>query len=126
MAGKGTPAESLEGMRLVWPAYFADPENVPAMPAIQVSIDSYSGLIGQITEDTDRVAAALAKGTVPFGIVAGAGSPIPWGQAARATVELSPRAFLDVVPDAGHFIWLEAPGRVRAGLRRLTDTVTAR
>jgi pimeloyl-ACP methyl ester carboxylesterase len=24
-------------------------------------------------------------------------------------------------PDAGHFIWAEAPGAVRAALRRLTD-----
>jgi pimeloyl-ACP methyl ester carboxylesterase len=93
------------------------------MPDEELSIEAYSQLIGQITTDTDRVAAELAKGDVPFGVVAGAGSPIPWGQAARASVELSPRAFLDVVPNAGHFIWLEAPGRVRAALRRLSDSI---
>jgi pimeloyl-ACP methyl ester carboxylesterase len=122
MAGEATPEESLESMRLVWPAYFADPENAPPMPDEKVSIEAYSGLIGQITTDTDRVAAELAKGDVPLGIVAGAGSPIPWGQAARASVELSPRAFLDVVPNAGHFIWHEAPGRVRAALGRLSES----
>ena len=127
MAGEGTVEESLESMRLVWPAYFADPEEAPAMPAMQVSIEAYSGLIGQITEDTDSVAGQLAKGSVPFGVIAGAASPIPWGQAARATAELSPRAFLDVVPDAGHFIWLEAPGRVRTAVKRLVrDTADTR
>ena len=122
MAGEGTPEEALESMRLVWPAYFADPENAPAMRAMQVSMAAYSGLIGQVTEDTDRVAEELAKSAVPFGIIAGAASPIPWGQAARATAELSPRAFLDVVPNAGHFIWLEAPGHVRAAVKRLSET----
>jgi pimeloyl-ACP methyl ester carboxylesterase len=122
MAGEATAEEDLESMRLVWPAYFADPEGAPAMPAMQVSVEAYSGLIGEITTDTDRVAEQLAKGIVPFGVIAGAASPIPWGQAARMTAELSPRAFLDVVPVAGHFIWLEAPGRVCTAAKRLIDT----
>lgn len=125
MAGEGTDEEALESLRLVWPAYFADPENVQAMPAMETSIDAYSGLVGQITVDTDQVAAELAKGDVSFGVVAGAASPIPWGQAARATVELSPRSFLDVVPAAGHFIWFEAPGRVRAALKRLSEGIAS-
>ena len=119
LAGEGTDDETLESLVLLWPAYFADPENVPPMPPIDVSVDAYSELIDQVGVDTDQVAQELAKGDVPFGIVAGAASPIPWGQAARRTVDLSPRAFLDVVPDAGHFVWLEAPGRVIAALRRL-------
>jgi pimeloyl-ACP methyl ester carboxylesterase len=126
MAGEGTPEESLESMRLIWPSYFADPDTVLPMPTMEVSIEAYSGLIGQITEGTDHVAAELAKSEVPLGIVAGAASPIPWGLAARATAELAPRAFLDVVPNAGHFIWFEAPGRVRSALKRLSDGVATR
>lgn len=126
MAGEGTPEESLESLRLVWPAYFADGEGAPAMPPIEVSIEAYSGLIGQITEDTDRVVEKLANTAVPFGIIAGAASPVPWGQAARATAELSAGAFLDVVPNAGHFIWLEAPGRVRAAVKDLSETAVTR
>ena len=60
-----------------------------------------------------------ATSEVPYGVVAGAGSPMPWGQAARASAELSARAFLIVVPAAGHFPWLDAPGCVRAALQRL-------
>jgi pimeloyl-ACP methyl ester carboxylesterase len=44
----------------------------------------------------------------------------PWGQAARQTAELSPNAFLKVIPAAGDFVWYEAPGSVLSALRRLT------
>jgi pimeloyl-ACP methyl ester carboxylesterase len=46
---------------------------------------------------------------------------MPWGQAARATAELAPQAFLAVVPAAGHFPWLDVPGSVRSALKRLPD-----
>jgi pimeloyl-ACP methyl ester carboxylesterase len=103
----------------MWPAYFADPDNAPPMPPIRLSVEAYSGLIGEMGEGLDEVAAALATGSVPYGVVAGAGSPIPWGQAARTTAELSSRAFLTVIPAAGHFPWLEVPGSVRTALQRL-------
>jgi len=119
MAGEGTPEDALESLRIFWPAYFADPQNVPAMPPMRMSVEAYSGVINEVTADTDEVAAALATGEVPYGVIAGAGSPMPWGQAARATAELSPRAFLTVVPAAGHFPWFEAPGCVRKALERL-------
>jgi proline iminopeptidase len=119
MAGEGTPEDNLESLRLVWPAYFADPENAPPMPPIRTSVAAYSGIIGELTAGTDEVAAALAAGEVPYGVIAGAGSPMPWGLAARASAELSRRAFLTIVPAAGHFPWAEAPGCVRDALRRL-------
>jgi pimeloyl-ACP methyl ester carboxylesterase len=71
----------------------------------------------------DRVAATLADGEVRYGIVAGAATRIPWGQAAQATTELSPHAFLEAIPDVGHFIWLEEPGRILAVLRRLSHNL---
>ena len=119
MAGRGTPAEALESLRLFWPAYFADPENPPPMPEMQLSVDAYSGIIGEAAAGTDRVVAALSAGRVPYGVVAGGASPIPWGQAARASAEISPRAFLTIVPGAGHFPWVGAPGCVQAALERL-------
>jgi pimeloyl-ACP methyl ester carboxylesterase len=119
MAGEGTRQEFLEALQIMWPAYFADPDNAPPMPPVWMSVEAYSGLIGEMPTGLEEVAAALALGNVAYGVVAGAGSPIPWGQAARATAELSPRAFLTVVPGAGHFPWLEAPGSVRTALQRL-------
>jgi pimeloyl-ACP methyl ester carboxylesterase len=119
MSGQGTPEEFLESLQLVWPAYFADPENVPPMPPIRLSVEAYSGIINEVTRDTDRIAAAIAETNTAYGVLAGGASPMPWGQAARATVELSPHAFLKVVPGAGHFPWIEEPGCVRAALTRL-------
>lgn len=119
MAGKGTPAEMRESLQLVWPAYFADPAHTSAMPEVRVSIEAYSGLIHTLTHDTDAVAANLSAGAAPYHVIAGAGSPIPWGQAARASAELSPRGTLTVLPGAGHFPWFEAPGCVRTGLEHL-------
>jgi pimeloyl-ACP methyl ester carboxylesterase len=121
MDGEGTQDDFLESLRLVWPAYFADPDNVPPMPALRLSVEAYSGIINEVTADTNRLAAALAAAEVRYGVLAGGASPMPWGQAARATAELSPRAFLKVVPAAGHFPWLDEPGCVLAALKRLAD-----
>jgi pimeloyl-ACP methyl ester carboxylesterase len=121
MDGEGTQDDFLESLRLVWPAYFADPDNVPPMPPLRLSVEAYSGIINAVTADTDRLAAALAAAEVRYGVLAGGASPMPWGQAARATAELSPRAFLKVVPAAGHFPWLDEPGCVLAALKRLAD-----
>jgi proline iminopeptidase len=125
MAGEGTPEEALESLRVMWPAYFADPENVAPMPPMRISVDAYGGVIGEVTADSERLCAELAVTPVPYGVLAGAGSPMPWGQAARATVELSPRAFLRVVAGGGHFPWFEQPGCVRAALARLIAAPTA-
>jgi pimeloyl-ACP methyl ester carboxylesterase len=119
MAGEGTPEEALESLNMVWPAYFADPRHAPPMPQMRISVEAYSGIIEEVTKGTEKSAAALARGEVPYGVIAGAGSPMPWGQAARATAELSPSSFLAVVPAAGHFPWLEVPGCVRDAALRL-------
>jgi pimeloyl-ACP methyl ester carboxylesterase len=115
-----TPDEEAELQAIIWPSYFADPENVMPMPPMQMCSEAYQGLIGQAGEGIDDVAVALGRGEVPYGVLAGAASPFPWGQVARVDVELSPAAFLKVVPNAGHFIWYEAPGAVRVALDRLT------
>jgi pimeloyl-ACP methyl ester carboxylesterase len=119
MAGKGTPDEALESLRIMWPAYFADPDNAPPMPPVRMSVPAYSGIIAEVTTGLDEVADALRTGEVPYGVIAGAGSPMPWGQAARASVDLSPQADLTVIPAAGHFPWLDVPGCVRDSLQRL-------
>jgi len=121
MDGKGTPEELRESLRLVWPAYFADPAHISAMPEPRISIEAYSGLIHAITEGTDVVAASLSAGKARYHVIAGAGSPIPWGQAAQASAELSPNGSLTVLPGAGHFPWFEVPGCVRRGLLHLNS-----
>ena len=117
-----TQAEQLEVRRILWPSYFADPEHVPPVPPYISSRDAFRGLTAELSQGTDKVAAALATGAVRYGVLAGGASPFPWGQAARASAELSPNAFLKIVPGAGHFVWYEAPGAVRTALQRLTDS----
>jgi pimeloyl-ACP methyl ester carboxylesterase len=125
MAGKGTPEESLESLSIVWPAYFADPDNAPPMPPVRMSVPAYSGILAEVTTGLQEVVDALGRGDVPYGVIAGAGSPMPWGQAARASAELSPRATLTVVPAAGHFPWLDVPGCVRDALTRVAESSDA-
>ncbi len=119
MAGEGTADDGLESLRIVWPAYFADPERAPPMPPIRMSVEAYSGIIGDVATGADEVATKLATSGVPYGVIAGAGSPMPWGQAARASADIAPQAFFALVPAAGHFPWLEVPGSVRSALQRL-------
>lgn len=114
-----TPEEDLEAQRLLWGAYFADPENVPPPPPLKIAAEVFEGLMGEVATGTDEVVAALSTGAVRYGIVAGGASPMPWGQVARASAEVSPNAFLQVIPRAGHFVWYEAPGGVRSALQRL-------
>ena len=47
MAGQGTPEEALESLSIVWPAYFADPDNAPPMPSSRMSVPAYSGIISE-------------------------------------------------------------------------------
>ena len=115
------PDEAAEFQAIIWPAYFADPENVMPRPDTEIRKEVFDGLVSEVGEGTEEVTAALGRGEVPYGVVAGAASPFPWGQAARATVELSPTAFLKVIPSAGHFVWYEAPGSVRAALDQLSN-----
>jgi pimeloyl-ACP methyl ester carboxylesterase len=119
MGGKGTPEDGLESLSIMWPAYFADPDNAPPMPPVRMSVPAYSGIMAEVMTGIEGVGDALGRDEVPYGVIAGAGSPMPWGQAARASVELSSRAWLTVVPAAGHFPWLDVPGCVRDALKQL-------
>jgi pimeloyl-ACP methyl ester carboxylesterase len=118
-AGAGDDDLALEGMRLVWPAYFADPEHAPPMPELRFS-SVRSAAIGQsILAELPALAAGLPRIRVPVGFVHGSRSPMPVG-ASTDGAERIPAAWVEVVEGAGHFLWVEAPGAVRAALRRLT------
>ena len=119
MRGDGTPDDLIESLRLLWPAYFASPDRVPEMPDIRTSIEAYSGLSESLAAELPRLAAALPAVAVPFGFLVGAASPMPVDEAAAPTVAVLPRAWLDIVEDAGHFPWYERPGCARAALDRL-------
>jgi pimeloyl-ACP methyl ester carboxylesterase len=123
LRGQGTAEDLIESLRLLWPAYFANPAEAPAMPDIRASTEAYSGLFESLATERTALAAALPAVTVAFGFVAGAGSPMPVDEAAAATSDVIPGAWLEVIDGAGHFPWFERPGRVRAALDRLVADV---
>jgi len=114
MAGEATEAELAESLRLLWPAYFADPAGAGPMPAIDLSVEAYAGTIESLTALLPGLADRLRGCSVPTRFVHGAGSPMP--ATASSDVADLIGAEVDVVPGAGHFIWLEAPGAVRRSL----------
>ncbi len=119
MAGEADDELSLEGMRLVWPAYFADPEHAPPMPDLQIAGARSADMVPSIFEQLPALEAGLPGIRVPVGFVHGARSPMPLAASTDAA-ERIPGAWVEVVEGAGHFVWVEAPGAVRASLRRLT------
>jgi pimeloyl-ACP methyl ester carboxylesterase len=119
MAGAADDELALEGMRLVWPAYFADPEQAPPMPEFRLASERSADMVPSILAELPALEAGLPGIRVPVGFVHGSRSPMPLG-ASTDGAERIPGAWVEVVEGAGHFIWVEAPGAVRASLRRLT------
>jgi pimeloyl-ACP methyl ester carboxylesterase len=121
LRGEGTTEDVIESLALIWPAYFADPTKAFS-PTKQISLPAYTGGFESVMNELPRLEASLGAITVPFGFLAGRWSPMTVDLASRATAERIPNAWVEVVPDAGHFIWIEAPGSVRRALDRLTGS----
>jgi pimeloyl-ACP methyl ester carboxylesterase len=119
MRGEGTPEDMDEGLRLVWPSYFASPADTLPYVSLAASLDAYAGLWDSLRAELPRLEAALPSIRVPIGVVVGGASPMPSDAAGAATARAIPGAWLDVVAGAGHFPYYERPGCVRAGLDRL-------
>jgi pimeloyl-ACP methyl ester carboxylesterase len=114
-------ALALEGMRLVWPAYFADPKAAPPMPELRMASERSAQMFQSINEELPKLEAGLPHIRVPVGFVHGSRSPMPVETSTDAA-ERIPGAWVEVVEGAGHFIWVESPGAVLGSLRRLTAT----
>jgi pimeloyl-ACP methyl ester carboxylesterase len=117
--GEADDALALEGMRLVWPAYFADPQAAPPMPELRMASERSAQMVQSINQELPKLEAGLPGIRVPVGFVHGSRSPMPVVTSTDAA-ERIPGAWVDIVEGAGHFIWVEAPGAVSASLRRLT------
>jgi proline iminopeptidase len=115
-----TDAEDQEYLALMWPAYFADPDSAPPMPAFIRSHDSAHrpAMESALKLLADGFARRLPEISVPAVFVLGEGSPIPLS-VGRETAALIPAAEVVVVPGAGHFPWIERPGSVAAALADL-------
>ena len=121
LTGEGVADDelALEGMRIVWPAYFADPAQAPPMPELRMASERSAQMGRSILAELPALEAGLPLVRVPVGFVHGSLSPMPVGASTDAADRI-PGAWVDVVDGAGHFVWVEAPGAVAASLRRLT------
>jgi pimeloyl-ACP methyl ester carboxylesterase len=118
-AGAADEGLALEQMRLIWSAYFADPERAPPMPELRIASERSAEMGRSILAELPALEAGLPRVRVPVGFVHGSRSPMPVA-ASTDGAERIPGAWVEVVEGAGHFVWVEAPGAVRASLRRLT------
>lgn len=123
-AAAGTPAadaRALNGLRLMWPAYFADPAAAPPAPDdLRLSYDCYAQTMASVVAEraAGQLAGRLARYGGPAEILAGTGGPMP-GDVSHATAALLRDAHVTELPQAGHFVWHECPGSVAAALERL-------
>jgi pimeloyl-ACP methyl ester carboxylesterase len=117
--GEADDELALEQMRLVWPAYFADPAAAPPMPNLSMASERSARMGQSILAALPALGAGLSRIGLPVGFVHGSRSPMPVGASTDAADRIA-GAWVDVVDGAGHFVWVEAPGAVSASLRRLT------
>jgi pimeloyl-ACP methyl ester carboxylesterase len=118
MAGEGTVEMALEGLRLVWPGYFADPTLTLPFGVRDMSVAAYASTWEALVADLPALEDSLSSIEVPMAFVHGERSPIPVTASSDA-VALLPDATLTLVEGAGHFPWFERPGSVRDALDRL-------
>jgi len=118
LAGEGTEADMIEGLRLVWPAYFAKWDDAPEMPGVRGSTVVYSETYDSIRAEMAGLESRLPNISVPVGFVAGDSSPMPTTSSTDAASRI-PGAWVEIVPGAGHFPWFEVPGCIGPALDRL-------
>ncbi|HVT22051.1 MAG TPA: alpha/beta hydrolase [Mycobacteriales bacterium] len=120
MRGEGTAADALESLRLMWPAYYADPTGAVMPDGMELSITAYSGLWESLVAEMPGLAEALPGVSVPVGFVAAAGGPMPVSACTDAA-ERIPGAWVEVLEDVGHMLWMERAGCVAPAMRRLVS-----
>jgi pimeloyl-ACP methyl ester carboxylesterase len=119
MSGEGTEDDALEGVRMIWPAYFADWDSASPCPDdMRLSLEAYSQTFESIHALLPELETALPSISVATGFVVGAASPLP-PSASHETAERIPGAWVEVVDGAGHMLWMERAGCVRPALERL-------
>jgi proline iminopeptidase len=117
--GVATEAELVERWRIMWPHYFVHKEAAIPSPG-RLNPQASRDANASITEHFDRgtLACGLPSARLPALFVHGAEDPLPQ-RAATGTAALIPGALVEIVPDSGHFPWLEQPHAFKAAVERL-------
>ena len=90
-------------------------------PDLPLSPAAHVGLWKDLNARLPDLEAGLGSIRVPVGVVMGDRSPMPPDLAGGSTAQAIPGAWAELVEGAGHFVWWERPGSVRAALLRLVD-----
>jgi proline iminopeptidase len=121
--GLVTESDLLERWRALWPQWFPDPAAAPRDPITHIgaraSIETNASLRNHFARRTLLV--GLPRAQRPAVFVHGARDPLP-ARSSLETAALIPGAVTEIIPDAGHFPWLDRPGAVRAALETLVTT----
>ena len=120
---EATPEQRVELLGMLWPSYFASPDSAPPMPEVRIAEEASAGLSADLERELPALEVALPGIRVPVGVLAGQESPMPPGEAATATADRIPGAWVALEADAGHFPWVERPGCVVAAVDRLAGEV---
>jgi pimeloyl-ACP methyl ester carboxylesterase len=112
-----TPEEEEEFARLIWPTYFADVHRTFDF-LLRTNGETHQQIFDEVFDDMPNLAGALPSCSVRMRFIHGDASPMPVSASAD-TVALLPNAELEVLAGAGHFVWYERPGSVRAAFDRL-------
>jgi pimeloyl-ACP methyl ester carboxylesterase len=120
-AGTVTEAELVRRFELVWPTYFTDPSR--ALPApTRVGVEASIGTNRSLAEHFERgtLREGLLLTTLPVCFVHGELSVLPVSSSER-TAELVPGSTVVVVPEVGHFPWVEQPRSVRGAVEQFLE-----
>jgi proline iminopeptidase len=115
-AGKVTEAELVERFALIWPLLFLDPSlALPSPPhvGVEASIGTNRSLVEHLERGT--LVHGLPNAKLPVLFVHGAQSAMPH-RSTVATCALIAGAVVVLVPECGHFPWVEQPGSVRGAV----------
>lgn len=112
--GVVTEEALVERLAIVWPRYFADPESpVATCPATHSGVEVSIGVNRSLGEHFQRqtLIHGLPDVRLPALFVHGELDPVP-PESTVKTAALIPGARVELIPECGHFPWLEAPGEV--------------
>jgi pimeloyl-ACP methyl ester carboxylesterase len=120
--GEQQPGDLVEGLRILWPYYFADPSSASPMPPMQGDhpghLETWASVRAHFEAGT--LEDGLPRLEMPAIFIHGALDPIPAAEIERSA-RLVPGADLHLLEGIGHFPWLEQPGSVLQLLRAFAE-----
>jgi len=117
--GEATEEDLLERLRLVWPHYFVKSERASPPPqhiGVRSSIETNRSIAAHY--DAETLVFGLPGLALPARFVHGESDPMPLASTER-TAALFEDARMEVIPDCGHFPWLEQPEAFRGAVESL-------